>query len=777
MSYANEISLLPVLPLRDVVVFPHMVTPLFVGRKHSKRVIETALERDCEIFCITQRDPNKDHPRYDDLYEFGTVARIPQIIKLPDGCYKILVEGVGRAELSGLNDDDVCKRALIRQREDIGQDESVVALSRVLMKHFNTYAELTEIIGDDVIAFLESVTHAGRLCDLIAMHLDIGVERKQEILATTAIESRVEKIMTLLQQEVEWMEIDQRIHSRVKKSISKDQENYFKNQKLKAIQQELGDDDMETGLFEAQKLKERLDKAGLPEESREKVQSEINRLKLMPPMSAESTVIRSYVEWVLDLPWKKKVKPNADLAKAQRQLDKDHYGLKDVKERIIESIAVNNRVKRMRGPILCLVGPPGVGKTSLGRSIAQATGRPFVRISLGGVRDESEIRGHRKTYIGAMPGRIIKAMKKAKVTNPLIMLDEIDKMGSDFRGDPSAAMLEVLDPEQNSKFSDHYLELEYDLSDVLFLATANSLSIPLPLLDRMEIIRIAGYTEKEKMHIATEHLVAKGFEASGLKKGEAVLSPSAIKQTIQHYTREAGVRELDRCIQKICRKVVTRLTTKPQKKSQAMTVTARSLEKYLGVPHYTYTNKAEQDAVGKIQGLAWTSVGGELLTIEAVVYPGKGNIVYTGSLGDVMKESIKTAISLVKCDPRSRQHLSADFFEKHDVHVHVPEGATPKDGPSAGIGMASVIRSVLTQEKIRADVALTGEVTLSGEVLAIGGLKEKLLAALRSGIKDVLIPKKNEKDLADLPDEVKRGLVIHPVKRIEEVFALVYRTV
>ena len=495
----------------------------------------------------------------------------------------------------------------------------------------------------------------------------------------------------------------------------------------------------------------------------------------MPPMSAESTVIRSYVEWVLDLPWKKKVKPNNDLSKAIKQLDKDHYGLKDVKERIIESIAVNNRVKRMRGPILCLVGPPGVGKTSLGRSIAKATGRPFVRISLGGIRDESEIRGHRKTYIGAMPGRIIKAMKKAKVTNPLIMLDEIDKMGSDFRGDPSAAMLEVLDPEQNNKFSDHYLELEYDLSDVLFLATSNSLSIPLPLLDRMEIIRIAGYTEKEKMHIATEHLLAKGFESSGLKKGEAVLSPSALKQTIQYYTREAGVRELDRCIQKICRKVVTRLASKPQKKQKTVTVTGRSLEKYLGVPRFMHTNKAEHDAVGKIQGLAWTSVGGELLTIEAVVYPGKGNIVYTGSLGDVMKESIKTAISLVKCDTKSREHLAENFFEKHDIHVHVPEGATPKDGPSAGIGMASVIRSVLTQEKIRSDIALTGEVTLSGDVLAIGGLKEKLLAALRSGVTDVIIPKENEKDLTELPEEVKRGLTVHAVKRVEEVFDLVYQ--
>ena len=569
------------------------------------------------------------------------------------------------------------------------------------------------------------------------------------------------------------MQIDQRIHSRVKKSISKDQENYFKNQKLKAIQQELGDEDLENGVAEAEKLKEQVEKLGLPADSKEKVLAEVNRLRLMPPMSAESTVIRSYIEWVTELPWKKKVKPNTNLSKAQEALDNDHFGLKAVKERIIESIAVSHRVAKMKGPILCLVGPPGVGKTSLGRSIAEATGRPFVRISLGGVRDESEIRGHRKTYIGAMPGRIIKAMKKAKVTNPLIMLDEIDKMGSDFRGDPGAALLEVLDPEQNAKFSDHYLEIDYNLSDVLFITTANSLDIPLPLLDRMEIIRIAGYTEQEKLNIAQNYLLRKNYDNNGLKTSELTISAAVLRQIIQFYTREAGVRELDRNINKICRKVVKQLADGAKKKQRAVTVTRKSLSKYLGVPPYKYGEKASDDAVGKIQGLAWTAVGGDLLTIEALIYPGKGKYVYTGSLGDVMKESIKTALSIVKKESETH-HIPNDFFDKHDIHVHVPEGATPKDGPSAGIGMTAVILSAVTGKKIRSDIALTGEVTLSGDVLAIGGLKEKLLAALRGQIKTVIIPEPNKKDLDDMPTEVLKGLDIKPVSRIESVFPLVF---
>ena len=772
MSQSQDVCLLPILPLRDIVVFPHMVIPLCVGRKSSKRVIETAIERDCEIFCVTQKDPAKEYPKMEDLYEMGTIAKIPQIIKLPDGCYKILVEGVNRAKIQGINDDDVCKRALVcAQEESTWHDDS--PLSKVIMNRFSSYAKHTDSISSEVVAALKSITHTGRLCDLITINLPIETERKQEILQIVDVETRVEKVITLLQQEIEWMQIDQRIHSRVKKSISKDQENYFKNQKLKAIQQELGDDDLDNGLMEAEKLREQVEKLGLSKESKEKVLSEVNRLKLMPPMSAESTVIRSYIEWIIDLPWKKKVKANTDLKKAEKVLDGDHYGLKEVKERIIESIAVNNRVKHMKGPILCLVGPPGVGKTSLGRSIARATGRPFVRISLGGVRDESEIRGHRKTYIGAMPGRIIKAMKKAKVTNPLIMLDEIDKMGSDFRGDPGSALLEVLDPEQNNKFSDHYLEIEYDLSDVLFITTSNSLNIPLPLLDRMEIIRIAGYTEKEKINIAENYLVKKNFEYNGLKTSELTISTQVIQQIIQHYTREAGVRDLDRNINKICRKAVKSLTDSTKSAKKSITVTQKSLSKYLGVQRYKFGEKADQDYIGKIQGLAWTSVGGELLTIEALIYPGKGNYVYTGSLGDVMKESIKTAISLVKSES-SLHKVKSDFFEKNDIHIHVPEGATPKDGPSAGIGMTAVILSAVTGKKIRSDVALTGEVTLCGDVLAIGGLKEKLLAALRGQIKTVIIPEENKKDLVEMPPEVKKGLQLHTVKKVQEVFPLVF---
>jgi ATP-dependent Lon protease len=772
MDPSEDVNLFPLLPLRDIVVFPHMVLPLFVGRKSSKRVIETAIERDCEIFCVAQKDAGKEYPRIDDLHEMGTVAKIPQIIKLPDGCYKILVEGVSRAKLCGINDDDVCKRALVSiQPEKALIDDST--LTKVVMNRFADYAKHTESISPEVVAALKSISHTGRLCDLITINLPIDPERKQEILDVVDVETRVERIVTILQQEIEWMQIDQRIHSRVKKSISKDQENYFKSQKLKAIQQELGDDDLESGVVEAEKLKEKVELLGLPADSKEKVLAEINRLRLMPPMSAESTVIRSYIEWVTELPWKKKVKPNTNLKKAQDALDSDHFGLKAVKERIIESIAVSHRVTKMKGPILCLVGPPGVGKTSLGRSIADATGRPFVRISLGGVRDESEIRGHRKTYIGAMPGRIIKAMKKAKVTNPLIMLDEIDKMGSDFRGDPGAALLEVLDPEQNSKFSDHYLEIDYNLSDVLFITTANSLDIPLPLLDRMEIIRIAGYTEQEKLNIAENYLLHKNYDNNGLKPSELTISPAVLRRVIQFYTREAGVRELDRNINKICRKVVKQLADSAKKKQSAVTVTKKSLAKYLGVPPYKYGEKANDDAVGKIQGLAWTAVGGDLLTIEALIYPGKGKYVYTGSLGDVMKESIKTALSIVK-KQSATHHIPDNFFDKHDIHVHVPEGATPKDGPSAGIGMTAVILSAVTGKKIRSDIALTGEVTLCGDVLAIGGLKEKLLAALRGQIKTVIIPEQNKKDLDDMPTEVLKGLEIQTVSRIESVFPAVF---
>ncbi|MEC8882406.1 MAG: endopeptidase La [Pseudomonadota bacterium] len=773
MSLPLDVVLLPILPLRKVVVFPHMIVPLFVGRKSSKRVIETAVERDSTIFCVTQRDADKEYPKLEDLYDVGTVAKIPQIIKLPDGGYKVLVEGVSRAKLCGINDDDVCKRGLVSVYEE-GDTRDSSNLAKVLITRFMAYAKNTETISSQVVFALRSITHAGRLADLVTMNLAIDEERKQEILNIVDIERRVERVITILQQEIEWMEIDDRIHKRVKKSISKDQENYFKSQKLKAIQQEMGDEELDSGIFEAEKFKEKVDKLGLEEESKEKVMAEVNRLKLMPPMSAESTVIRSYIEWVLDLPWNKKAKTNGSLEKAQKVLDEDHYGLKEIKERIVESIAVNNRVKRMRGPILCFVGPPGVGKTSLGQSIARATNRPFVRIALGGVRDESEIRGHRKTYIGAMPGRILKAMKKAKVTNPLIMLDEVDKMGSDFRGDPASALLEVLDPEQNSKFSDHYLEIDYNLSDVLFITTSNSMNIPLPLLDRMEVIRLAGYTEKEKVKIAKQYLVPKNFKNNGVKDEELEISDSVIQKIIQLYTREAGVRELDRAINKVCRKVVKQMSEKDKGKAKKVTVTTKVLSKYLGVERYKFGVKAEQDHVGKIQGLAWTAVGGELLTIEAIVYPGKGKFIYTGSLGDVMKESIQTAISIVKIEGQ-KYGVKTSFFEKNDIHVHVPEGATPKDGPSAGIGMTAVILSAVTGKKIKSDIALTGEVTLSGDVLAIGGLKEKLLAALRGQIREVIIPEQNKKDLAEMPTEVKKGLKIHTVKKVQEVFGLVLR--
>ena len=769
----GEIIDIPYLFLRDIVVFPHMVVPLYVGREKSIAAVEKALKLDNIIFCVTQRDEDKEEANESDIHSMGTIAKIPQVIKLPDGSYKILVEGVSRAKVEKIKRSDTCFYGSCEVfTENMDDEQQHINLVRALYKRFEQFSNYSDSVNKDVLLALSNVHEPGRLCDLITLNLSIGVHKKQAILDTVSVTDRVEKVITYLHEEVEWMKIDQRIHNRVRLRISRDQEKYYKHQKLKAIQEELGDGDIETlGVQEHEALQNKIYEKRLPTDVHDKAMSEVNKLKMMAPMSAEATVIRMFLEWILELPWNERAKLQKDLTKSKKILDQDHYGLEKVKDRIMENLAVQTRVGKLKGPVICLVGPPGVGKTSLGRSIADALGRPFVRISLGGVRDESEIRGHRKTYIGAMPGRLIKAMKRAKVTNPLIMLDEIDKMGMDYRGDPASALLEVLDPEQNKNFSDHYLEVEYDLSNVLFITTANSMEIPVPLLDRMEIIRIPGYTENEKVRIAKKYLIPTNFKKNGVKKDEINMSDGAIAEIIRRYSKEAGVRDLDRKIDKITRKVIH--ANMQKKNTKSTTVTKQSLKRYLGVPPYDYGVINKQDKVGLIRGLAWTSVGGELLTIEALTYPGKGGITYTGSLGDVMKESISTAYSLVKA--RANQYnVGNDLFKKIDVHVHVPEGATPKDGPSAGIGMCAVVLSALAKLPIRADVALTGEVTLGGDVLAIGGLKEKLLAALRGEIHTVIIPYENTKDIEELPSEVKKGIKIHAVKTIDEVFAIIF---
>ncbi len=764
---------LPFLFLRDVVVFPHMVVPLYVGREKSISAVQSALKNDSLIFCVTQLNEEEEDADENDIHSMGTIAKIPQIIKLPDGTCKVLVEGVTRASVATIREEDGhFTGECIVYSEDIDDEQQHQNLVRALYKRFEQFANFSDSVSKDVLTALGNVYEPGRLCDLITLNLSVSVIKKQDILNTISITERVEKVITCLHEEVEWMKIDQRIHNRVRLRISREQEKYYKHQKIKAIQEELGDGDMETaGIQEFDNFKDKINEKKLPPDAYDKAMSELNKLKMMAPMSAEATVIRMYLEWMTDIPWRETARLQKDLTKAKKILDAEHYGLEKVKDRVMENLAVQMRVGHLKGPVICLVGPPGVGKTSLGKSVADALGRPFVRISLGGVRDESEIRGHRKTYIGAMPGRIVKAMKRAKVNNPLIMLDEIDKMGMDFRGDPASALLEVLDPEQNKNFSDHYLEVEYDLSKVLFITTANSMEIPIPLLDRMEIIRIPGYTEQEKLSIASKYLIPSTYKKNGVKNNELNISQGAMLDIIRRYSKEAGVRDLDRQIDKIARKVIREHVHSKQMKT--VTVTKQSLKKYLGVPRYDYGVVKKQDKIGVIRGLAWTSVGGELLTLEALTYPGKGEIIYTGSLGNVMKESITTAYSIVK-SKASEYRVGQDAFKKIDVHVHVPEGATPKDGPSAGIGMCVVVLSAVAKLPIRADVALTGEVTLGGEVLAIGGLKEKCLAALRGEITTVIIPKDNQKDITELPSEVRKGLKIHTVSNINQVFPLVF---
>ena len=781
-KYFEEYSALATLPLRDVVVYPHMVLPLFVGRPKSIAALEAAMANDDPVFLLAQLDPNTEDPKAEDLHQTGTVAQVLQVLKLPDGTVKVLVEGIRRAraltvdETGGLFLSHV---EAIDENSDKDNPE-IEALRRTLLTQFEQYAKLNKKIPAEVISTISSIDDNSRLADTIAAHLQLKLEQRQYVLETAGIVDRLEFLLAQLEAELDIMQVEKRIRGRVKRQMEKSQREYYLNEQVKAIQKELGEEDERD---ELDALENKIKEAGMSKEAEEKCLSELKKLKMMPPMSAESTVVRNYIDTLLELPWKKKSRVSKDIAKADLILNADHYGLEKVKERILEYLAVQKRMDKLKGPILCLVGPPGVGKTSLGESIAKATGRQYVRMALGGVRDESEIRGHRRTYIGSMPGKILQNMAKAGVKNPLFLLDEIDKMGSDFRGDPASALLEVLDPEQNNKFADHYAEVDYDLSDVMFIATSNSLNIPTPLLDRMEIIRLSGYTEDEKINIAMQYLVPKQMKRNGVKEGELVVDESAVRDIIRYYTREAGVRSLDREIAKICRKVVMQVTLNEDKKKasksktvskakpKAIKVTEKNLHDYLGVRRFDYGVAESENRIGQVTGLAWTEVGGELLTVEAVALPGKGTIQCTGQLGDVMKESVSAAWSVVRSRAES-VGLAPDFYEKKDIHVHVPEGATPKDGPSAGIAMTLAMVSAFTKIPVRADVAMTGEITLRGEVLPIGGLKEKLLAALRGGIKHVLIPKDNVKDLEEIPENVKTSLTIHPVKWIDEVLAL-----
>lgn len=781
-KYFEEYSALATLPLRDVVVYPHMVLPLFVGRPKSIAALEAAMANDDPVFLLAQLDPNTEDPKAEDLHQTGTVAQVLQVLKLPDGTVKVLVEGIRRARALAVDETGglfLSHVEAIDENSDKDNPE-IEALRRTLLTQFEQYAKLNKKIPAEVISTISSIDDNSRLADTIAAHLQLKLEQRQYVLETAGIVDRLEFLLAQLEAELDIMQVEKRIRGRVKRQMEKSQREYYLNEQVKAIQKELGEED-ERGELDA--LEAKIKEAGMSKEAEEKCLSELKKLKMMPPMSAESTVVRNYIDTLLELPWKKKSRVSKDIAKADLILNADHYGLEKVKERILEYLAVQKRMDKLKGPILCLVGPPGVGKTSLGESIAKATGRQYVRMALGGVRDESEIRGHRRTYIGSMPGKILQNMAKAGVKNPLFLLDEIDKMGSDFRGDPASALLEVLDPEQNNKFADHYAEVDYDLSDVMFIATSNSLNIPTPLLDRMEIIRLSGYTEDEKINIAMQYLVPKQMKRNGVKEGELLVDESAVRDIICYYTREAGVRSLDREIAKICRKVVMQVTLNEDKKKasksktvskakpKAIKVTEKNLHDYLGVRRFDYGVAESENRIGQVTGLAWTEVGGELLTVEAVALPGKGTIQCTGQLGDVMKESVSAAWSVVRSRAES-VGLAPDFYEKKDIHVHVPEGATPKDGPSAGIAMTLAMVSAFTKIPVRADVAMTGEITLRGEVLPIGGLKEKLLAALRGGIKHVLIPKDNVKDLEEIPENVKTGLTIHPVKWIDEVLAL-----
>jgi ATP-dependent Lon protease len=764
MSELAQGSIFPVLPLRDIVVFPHMIVPLFVGREKSVRALEDVMKDDKKILLVTQKNAGDDDPKPDDIYTVGTVGTVLQLLKLPDGTVKVLVEGTQRAAISGFSDNEEFFEATAELLPDSDENpEEHEALARSVISQFEQYIKLNKKIPPEVLVSLNQIEEPSKLSDTVASHLALKISEKQELLELSTITERLEREYSLMEAEIGVLQVEKRIRNRVKRQMEKTQREYYLNEQMKAIQKELGEG--EDGRDEAGEIEEKIEKTKLTKEAKEKATSELKKLRAMSPMSAEATVVRNYLEWILNIPWKERSRVKKDLKFAENILNKDHCGLEKVKERILEYLAVQQRVGKVKGPILCLVGPPGVGKTSLGKSIASATGRNFVRISLGGVRDEAEIRGHRRTYIGSMPGKIIQGMKKAKKSNPLFLLDEIDKLGSDWRGDPSSALLEVLDPEQNNTFNDHYLEVDYDLSDVLFVTTANTLRIPAPLLDRMEVIRISGYTEDEKVEIAKQHLISKQVKSHGLKKGEWSISDDALRDLIRYYTREAGVRNLEREIANLTRKAVRHVLTKNAK---SVRVTRRNLEKFAGVQRYRYGMVEEHDLVGVTTGLAWTEVGGELLSIEAVIMPGKGNVAHTGTLGDVMKESVQAARSFIRS--RSVEFgISPKAFEKNDIHVHVPEGATPKDGPSAGVAMCTSMVSALTGNEVRKDIAMTGEITLRGRVLPIGGLKEKLLAGLRGGIQTVLIPKDNEKDLADIPDNVKRGLEIIPVATADEV--------
>ena len=755
----------PVLPLRDVVVYPYMVIPLFVGRERSINALEIATDENQQILLVAQKDSNEDQPDVDNLYKTGTLANILQLLKLPDGTVKVLVEGTARAKVTSFDNEQSYLKAdvdpFISEQPD---EREVDVLMRSLLNQFEHYVKLNKKIPPEVIASLSSIDDAARMADTVAAHMTLKLDDKQLLLEMSGVTARIEKLMAFLESEIDVQNIEKRIRGRVKKQMEKSQREYYLNEQMKAVQKELGEID-EAG-NEIDELAERISKAGLSSEAKEKAESELKKLKMMSPMSAEATVVRNYIEWLTDVPWKKRSRVYQDLDRAEKILNEDHFGLEKVKERILEYLAVQQRTKKSKGPILCLVGPPGVGKTSVAQSIARATNRKFSRMALGGVRDEAEIRGHRRTYIGSMPGKIMQNLSKVGVRNPLFLLDEIDKMAQDFRGDPASALLEVLDPEQNSTFSDHFMEVEYDLSDVMFVCTANTLNIPDALRDRMEIIRLSGYTEDEKLNIAIKYLLPKAVKDNGLKASEVEIQLDAIQDIIRRYTREAGVRNLQRDISKICRKVVKQILT--SKSTEKIVVSADNLEDYLGVYIYQYGVAEENDQIGQVTGLAWTEVGGELLTIETAVMPGKGKAAYTGKLGEVMQESIQAATTVVRS--RSKEWgIAADFMQNHDVHIHVPEGATPKDGPSAGVGMCTALVSAITGIPVKSNVAMTGEITLRGEVLAIGGLKEKLLAALRGGIDTVLIPNDNVKDLKEIPDNIKQGLKIIPVRWISEV--------
>jgi ATP-dependent Lon protease len=757
-------TILPLLPLRDVVVFPHMVIPLFVGRPKSIKALEAAMEEGKNVVLIAQKSAANDDPTPEDLYGVGSIASILQMLKLPDGTVKVLVEGIHRARINHvLNVKENYEAEVTPIPQTESDNNEVEAMRRSLFAQFDQYVKLNKKIPPEVLTSLSGIDNASRLSDTIAAHLPLKLEQKQQILENFDVPSRLEQLLGLLETEIDILQVEKRIRGRVKRQMEKSQREYYLNEQVKAIQKELGETEEGADIDE---LEKKIKGAHMPKEARAKAEAELKKLKLMSPMSAEATVVRNYIDTVVGLPWKKKTKVSSDLANAEKVLDADHYGLEKVKERIVEYLAVQSRVDKLKAPILCLVGPPGVGKTSLGQSIAKATNRKFVRMSLGGVRDEAEIRGHRRTYIGSMPGKILQNMSKVGVRNPLFLLDEVDKMGMDFRGDPASALLEVLDPEQNHTFQDHYVEVDFDLSDVMFVATSNSFNIPPALLDRMEVIRLAGYTEDEKVHIARQYLLPKQMKANGVKDEELHIADAALRDITRYYTREAGVRGMDREIAKICRKVVKAQLTKS--KEGKVQVTAKSLDKYLGVRRYSYGIAEKSNQVGQVTGLAWTEVGGELLTVEAARLPGKGKVETTGKLGDVMLESIKAAISVVRSRAKTLG-IPEDFYEKNDLHIHLPEGATPKDGPSAGIAITTALVSVLSGIPVRCDVAMTGEITLRGEVLPIGGLKEKLLAAARGGIKTVLIPEENQKDLAEIPNEITKNLDIIPVRWIDKV--------